>query len=130
MKSISSIAVYAKFVFARHARVLAVSVGVVCTALLPGPLRGQTWSACTNNSSFICAPSGINVGVGTLTALNPFHAHVETNQNLGIRSHYGMTSIGTFNDAGSAAVSLNLDATSCVVPDERRGDGVAGWAGA
>ena len=50
MKSISSIAVYAKFVFARHARVLAVSVGVVCTALLPGPLRSQTWSACTNNS--------------------------------------------------------------------------------
>ena len=62
-------------------------------------------------NSLLYQSSG-KVGIGTTTPLNPFHVHVGTNQNLGVRSAFGMTSVGAFTDPGNLYVPLNFDASS------------------
>jgi hypothetical protein len=65
MISALGISVYAKSVLVSRSRVLAASVGLMCTAQMSAPLWSQSWAACGSN---LCASSGANVGIGTTNA--------------------------------------------------------------
>jgi hypothetical protein len=62
MISAHGIAVYAKSVVVSRSRVLAVSIGVICSAHLAGPLWGQTWTGGPTGPIYY---NGGNVGIGT-----------------------------------------------------------------
>ncbi len=52
-----------------------------------------------------------SIGIGTTSPLNKLQVHGTTNQNLGIRYDGSMMGLGAFNDAGSAAVPMNFNAS-------------------
>jgi hypothetical protein len=53
-----------------------------------------------------------NLGIGTANPLNALQVRGAADQNLGIRFDGAKMGIGTYNDAGTVGVAMNLNATS------------------
>jgi hypothetical protein len=66
----------------------------------------------TSPAKVMVIQSSGNVGIGTPTPLTPLQVHPATNANLGVDSQSGEARLTAFNDAGTANVPLNLQAST------------------
>src|SRR6266851_5336126 len=88
------------------ARILAVSVGVICMMHMAGPLWGQPWD-CTTSSTMCSTNSNVGIGTSTPTSVALVSALLSV-----VKNQNAPSSISVLNNTNNTAAGAAFSAMS------------------